>query len=118
MSLRLSFHLAQNAATLACNQAHNYFLGNVFSSIPEEFLKLYSAEFFSDLCLGFNYQRVLLFELLEIVLFFEHVLNETTSTINHLVKAIYEALSKRLLHARLRVDLIRLVPYVVSYEFF
>jgi len=60
---------------------------------------LNSAEFSSDLCLGFNRQWVLLFELIEIVLLFEHVLNETTSTVNHLIKAIHEALSKRLLHA-------------------
>lgn len=71
-----------------------------------------------DVLLALNLLREFSFKSLQPVFFFIHILDQSPSTIDHLIQAILHALLDCLILTGLRIELVWLVPNVMSDEFF
>lgn len=106
--------LAQNSIVFSANKAQNNFLSDIFSTIIEKLFQLLHREFSSDLLFRDNGHRIVSFELIKIFLLFVHVLDESSTTLSHLLQAIFKATAySRFIRLGVHIGL---VPDVMSDE--
>lgn len=111
----------KNAFALGWYQAFYNFLGDVLGRVVEQLLELQVGKLFDDLFFARNLRRIDCFKLLDLVLFFKLVLNQSSTAVEHLVQAVLKARCHVLpLHLttglRITFWLVGIIPDIVCYE--
>lgn len=114
----LLFDHHEDAFPLLRDQACDDFLSHVFRGIVEKLLELHAREALDDVFFAPDGRRVLTLELVQLVLFLEHIFDQSSTPIGHFTKSVSESPVQLISRGPIRLLAVNVghVPHVVSDE--